>query len=86
MKVEYLGDRLSGQPFEEMVKQELVRARAGHGKITGAHDGYGRILEELDEFWEHVRAHEPRDRKGMLEELVQVAAMAQRTAEDLKLI
>jgi hypothetical protein len=44
----------------------------------------GVILEELDEFWEEVRKkRSQRDPLRMLGELVQIAAMAQRCAEDV---
>lgn len=73
--------------FPERVSFELAVARNHHGPIFGAHDAYGRILEELDEFWDEVRAKEhKRDRANMLKELIQVAAMAQRAAEDLNLL
>jgi len=73
--------------FQELVERELESARKQHGKITGAHDGYGRLLEEVDEFWDEVKKRKClRDPKRMRDELVQVAAMAQRTAEDLELL
>jgi hypothetical protein len=73
--------------FANLVEAELASARKQHGKIAGAHDGYGRILEEVDEFWDWVkRRSSMRDRNSMCNELVQIAAMAQRTAEDLDLL
>lgn len=73
--------------FPELVKCELEFARRKYGPITGAHDAYGRILEEVDEFWEEVRKRDAhRIPSKMSEELVQIAAMAQRAAEDLKLL
>ncbi len=74
--------------FTTLVQTELNTARALHGPVTGAHDGYAKILEELDEFWELVRSRDrsPEIRRAMLRELVQVAAMARRTAEDLGLL
>jgi hypothetical protein len=73
--------------FAELVVDELADAREAHDPINSAHEGYSVILEELDEYWEQVRAKRAaRSRDRMLEELVQVAAMAQRTAEDLGLV
>jgi len=73
--------------FQALVKAELAGARAGHGPIATAHEGYAVILEELDEFWEEVRKkRKDRDPHLMLHELVQLAAMVQRTAEDLELV
>jgi hypothetical protein len=67
--------------FLEDVAAEVVRARAKHPPINSLHEGYAVILEELDEFWEEVRAQQF-DPHRSYHELVQVAAMAQRTAED----
>jgi hypothetical protein len=47
------------------------------------HEGYAVILEEVDELWEHVRAKkESRSSPAIYNELVQIAAMAIRTAGD----
>lgn len=73
-----------GSAFALYVRCEIERARAGHRPINSVHEGYAVILEELDEFWEEVKKkREHRDKRAMYLELVQVAAMAQRTAEDV---
>jgi NTP pyrophosphatase (non-canonical NTP hydrolase) len=74
--------------FAELAEKELSRARALHpGKQHSLHEGYSVLLEEVDEFWDEVkRKSEQRSRTQLLKELVQVAAMAQRTAEDLGLV
>lgn len=82
--------------FAGMVRAELGRARAKfvatdlgyrHGK---PHYFYAVILEELDELWDLVKADAVEKRPGgkeeMLKELVQIAAMAQRAAEDMGLV
>lgn len=77
--------------FNELVSTELSCARAKHsGAQHSAHEGYAVLLEEVDEFWDFVKSQTPKTERGvrekrraMLEELVQIAAMAQRTAEDL---
>lgn len=59
---------------------ELDRARLHHGDMASAHEAYAVVLEELEEWWEEVQRH---DRvKGLLE-LIQLAAMARRAAEDI---
>jgi vacuolar-type H+-ATPase catalytic subunit A/Vma1 len=74
----------AGSAFPLHVRCEIERARAKHKPINSAHEGYSVILEELDEFWDEVkRKLEMRDNRHMYEELVQIAAMAQRTAEDV---
>lgn len=72
--------------FLELVATDLAKARAKHkGGMHSPHEAYGVILEELDEFWDLVREQKP-DKAEMLEELVSVAAMCNRAAEDLELI
>lgn len=71
--------------FAEKVKEELIQARAMHDPLTSSHEAYAVIMEEVDEFWDEVKMRiQKTDR--MLAELVQVAAMAQRAAEDLDLV
>jgi chromosome segregation ATPase len=70
--------------FMGQVHAEIKDARAKHAPINSAHEGYSVILEELDEFWEEVRKkRSDRNPQRMWNELVQVAAMAMRTAEDV---
>ena len=68
--------------------EELSKGRGKHAAINSAHEGYAVILGELCEFFEEARKDRVGfiDRGRMLAELVQIAAMAQRTAEDLELI
>lgn len=70
--------------FPNLVLKEIRRAREIHGPVTGLHDGYAKILEELDEFWDEVRKKDrDLDPNKVVAELVQISAMAQRTAEDV---
>jgi hypothetical protein len=70
--------------FEELVKKELKTAREKYGSMGSLHEAYSVILEELDEFWIQVKKKaKDRDMQNVLEELVQIGAMAQKTAEDV---
>lgn len=70
--------------FQELVVEELGKARQGHGAMNSAHEGYAVLLEEVDELWDEVRKkRDERNHALMLKELVQIAAMAQRMAEDV---
>jgi len=70
--------------FREDVTEELVRAKSQHPPMLCIHEGYAVLLEEVDEFWAEVKKKaKQRDPKKMYKELVQVAAMAQRIAEDV---
>lgn len=72
--------------FEMLVREELQDARKVFPPMRNAHEAYAVILEELEEFWVWVRVKQSRrDHREMLKELVQVAAMCQRAAEDLGL-
>lgn len=77
--------RPSGDPLAA-VAAELERARSKHARLNSAHEAYAVLLEELDEFkaevWKKTRE---RDRAAMRAELIQLAAMAIRAIEDLKL-
>lgn len=71
--------------FQFLVTEELHRARLAHPERQASlHEGYAVLLEEVEEFWTQVMLKaSKRDPQNVLEELVQIAAMAQRTAEDL---
>lgn len=75
-------------PFQEEVTAELEKARSKFGPMNSYHEGAAVIFEELNEFWEHARAWKGvrEENREALQELVQIAAMAQRAAEDLGLI
>jgi len=71
--------------FLKLVEEEIERSRKQHGNIHSAHEGLG-VLEE--EFWElkleiFKKKH---DKKAMLGELVQVAAMCAKIAQDMRLL
>lgn len=70
--------------FPNLVAAELISARSKNAPFNSAHEAYSIILEEIDEFWDEVKKKRAeRDRTTMLLELIQIAAMAQRAAEDL---
>jgi len=70
--------------FNNLVREELKRARRKHGPILSIHEGYAVILEELDEAWNEVKKQtEERNLNNLLKELIQVSAMAQKMAEDV---
>lgn len=70
--------------FSDAVTKELSSAREKHGPMISIHEGYAVILEELDEVWEEVKKKtKERDLDNLYKELIQVAAMAQKMAEDV---
>lgn len=71
--------------FQELVRVELEKARAKFGAQRVPHESLGVIREEYLEFECEVFA-QTQDKVRMLAELVQIAAMCQRAAEDLSLL
>jgi len=71
--------------FIKLVEEELSKSRQQHGNIHSAHEGLG-IIEE--EFWEvKLEIFKKKiDKQLLLKELVQVAAMCNKLAEDIKLL
>ena len=51
-----LGARSAMTDFLEDVAEELRRARRKHAPMHSLHEAYAVILEEMDEFWDEVRA------------------------------
>jgi len=74
-------------PFLHKVAIELMHARSQHAKQNSLHEGYAVLLEEVEEFWIEVKKRSSeRDPQLLLSELIQIAAMAARCAEDCGLI
>ena len=70
--------------FNDLVQEELKRARQLHGNVLSIHEGYAVILEELDEAWDEVKKKtKERNLENLLKELIQVSAMAQKMVEDV---
>lgn len=66
------------------VEAEAVEATSKHGLFRSAHEAYGVLLEEVEEFWEEVRKKRAdRSRERMRAELIQVAAVAVKAALSL---
>lgn len=64
----------------DLVRQELMRAIEKHPVFNSSHEGYGVLLEEVDELWDEVKANRPAEAQA---EAIQVAAMAIRFITDL---
>lgn len=63
------------------IKAELAEVMVKWPPMNSAHEGYGVLLEEVDELWDHVKTKQKnRDLTAMKKEAVQVAAMAIRFA------
>jgi len=70
--------------FTKLQIEELIRARKNHGPQSSYHEGYAVLLEEVDELWDEVKKKSSnRNHEDTLAELVQIAACAQKMAEDV---
>lgn len=65
-----------------LVREELLKASAGHAPMRGSHEGLGVIYEEFDEFADEVRAN---NAPAMKKEAKQLAAMATRFLVDCEM-
>lgn len=69
--------------FLVLVEHELKRARTKHTKpLHSHHEAYAVVLEELAEVWDEVRQQTANPQR-IIAELIQVAAMCARWAEDV---
>lgn len=73
--------------FCALVQRELSKASASYAPMANIEHAYTTILEEVQELFDEIR-RKPKDRDWpkICAELVQIAAMAQRTAEDLRIV
>lgn len=77
----------NGESFAQLVSAELSTAREYYAPMVNAHEAYAVIQEEVEEFWQEVKKRPALwDKYMMLRELVQIAAMCRRAAEDLNLM
>ena len=70
--------------FLQDVEDEVEKAGEKHAPMNSLHGGYAVLLEEFDELWDQVKLkRSERDPENICLELIQIAAMAARTAVDL---
>lgn len=65
------------------VENELGIAFHTFGQFNTFHEGYAVLLEEVEELWEEIKKHDPKNIPKIQKEAVQVAAMAIRILVDL---
>lgn len=70
--------------FRQLVEQELVKIRQKTKPVNSWHEGYGVLLEEVDELWDEVKKKvSNRDKDNMIKELVQISAVCEKMYQDL---
>ena len=81
--IEELRLALCASPFLGDLLTELATAQHRYKPMNSLHEAYAVLLEEVDELWDEVRKkREARDLPAVRTELLQIAAMAWRTALD----
>jgi NTP pyrophosphatase (non-canonical NTP hydrolase) len=72
--------------FFDLARAEMLRAQELHGaEYASLHEAYAVLLEEVDEVFDIVRQKRgERDAQQLLEELLQIAAVAGKAAHGLK--
>jgi NTP pyrophosphatase (non-canonical NTP hydrolase) len=74
---------MNEKEFQKKVVSQIKRIRKNKLVSNSVHEGYALLQEELDEFWEEVKKKtRNRDKKNMILELAQIAALTQIIAED----
>lgn len=72
------------EDFLHATQLEAERATSLHGNFNSAHEAYGVLAEEVEEFWEEVRKkREHRTQQSMAVELVQIAAVCLKAYQKL---
>jgi hypothetical protein len=72
------------QEILQQISDELSCAQYNYPKLSTCHDGYGRMLEEVDELWDAIKKHKFNcGTPAMRAECIQIAAMALRFIEEL---
>lgn len=58
-----------------LIREEVIMAARKHGgrPFASPHEGYGILLEEVDEVWDEIKAN---NRSASVGEMIQVGAMA----------
>lgn len=69
----------------QKIKTELMLTDAQKPKFHSTHEGYGVLKEEFDELWDEIKESKTFDKANLLmvDEAVQVAAMAIKFIENL---
>lgn len=70
--------------FRQLVEKVMKANRLRHGRIASPHEGLALILEEVHELQDEVFHRKGKgDPFRMLNELVEIAALCERMAEDV---
>jgi Mg2+ and Co2+ transporter CorA len=73
------------------IQKEVLKAESNYGNFNSTHEAYAVLKEEVDEFWDVIKKNTERNYglpeykvKALIPELIQIAAIAIRTANELQ--
>jgi hypothetical protein len=76
------------------IEKELTEAREKYGAFNSTHEAYAVLIEEVNELWDVIKEKNKagndnsiealEKKQKMIHELIQIAAIAQRTIEELE--
>jgi hypothetical protein len=73
--------------FRDLVDELKAKCRLKYGPYASWHEAHSVLREEFEEFWDEVKRKEAeRDPEKLLSELVDIVNVAERAAEDFKLV
>jgi len=79
-KVQQLKDLLiNSEKVDKDIAQEMEHATLHYGGFASYYEGYGVLLEEVDELWEEIKDKQSIP-ENLYKEAIQVAAMAREIA------
>lgn len=68
----------------EKINLELDKCDNEHKPFSSSHEGYGVLLEEVDELWDEIKLSKKYNaNKRMVNEAIQIASMAIKFIENL---
>lgn len=77
-------DEAKLKEMNDLVEAEVRRVASKEGPFSSAHEGYGIMLEEVDELWDEVKKKKKLRCKNLMRaECMQIAAAAIRFMHDL---
>lgn len=73
--------------FRDLVDDLKAKVRSIHPPYNSWHEAHSILREEFEEFWDEVKKKQSeRDPERLLSELVDIVQVAERAAEDFKLV
>ena len=75
--------------FLDQIDDQIRYGKEKYGHFNSCHEGYGVLLEEVNEFWDLVKVNKTKNydhdalRNQMVNELIQIASVSIRLATEI---